>query len=193
MSHNQLRTGHIGKSPVYVGRYTYGFENIQIRQWNEGAALQIGSFCSIARDVTIFLGGNHRIDWITTFPFGHIYQDELGGTEIKGHPATKGDVVIGDDVWIGTGVTILSGVTIGSGAVLSANATVTKDVEPYQIVAGNPARAIKPRFDKSIVDLLLELKWWELSLEKIKAVAPVLCSCPSEEKLIELIKLKTDG
>ena len=134
-----------------------------------------------------FLGGNHRTDWITTFPFGHIYQDELGGTDILGHPATKGDVVIGNDVWIGSGVSIMSGINVGNGAVISANACVTKDVAPYNIVAGNPAKSVKQRFDDEIVDILLRLKWWDLPLDDIKNITRILSSKPDKSILVELI------
>lgn len=83
----------------------------------------------------MFLGGNHRVDWTTTYPFGHILVHELGGQGIQGHPAKRGDVVIGDDVWIGYGATIMSEVTIGAGAVVGVNATVVKDAAPYEIGA----------------------------------------------------------
>ena len=79
MSNNTKRTELIGNSPISIGRFTYGFENVVEKQWGDGAALTIGAFCSIADDVTIFLGGNHRTDWITTHPFGHIFVNELGG------------------------------------------------------------------------------------------------------------------
>ena len=125
----------VGRSVVEVGRFTYGVEHIKVRQWGEGAALKIGQFFSIADNITVFLGGNHRTDWVTTFPFGHVYQDEFGHTGAVGHPATRGDVSIGNDVWIGAGVTIMSGVTIGDGAVLAANSTVTGNVVPYEILA----------------------------------------------------------
>ena len=111
----------IGNSLISVQRFTYGFENIKITQGGEGASLKIGSFCSIATSCKIFLGGNHRTDWITTYPFGHIFLDELNNADIKGHPSTKGDVEIGNDVWIGESVTIMSEVKIGDGAVLAAN------------------------------------------------------------------------
>jgi len=187
MSNDFSQSGILGRSPILVGRFTYGFGNISINQWNEGAKLEIGSFCSIAANVTVFLGGNHRTDWITTFPFGHIYIDELGGENIVGHPATKGDVVIGNDVWIGSGVTILSGINIGDGAVLSANATVVKNVQPYEVVGGNPARLLKLRFDEDIVNLLLKLSWWDLPLNIIKEINDLLCSTPNEFMLTELI------
>lgn len=188
MSHSVNREGMVGNSHISIGRFTYGFENLSVRQWNEGASLQIGSFCSISSNVTIFLGGNHRTDWITTFPFGHIFEDELGGKNIEGHPATKGDVLIGNDVWIASGVTILSGVTVGDGAVLSANATVIKDVKPYEIVGGNPAKSLKMRFDDELVNLLLTLKWWDFPLDKIKLITNQLSSQPTKNDLIKLIK-----
>jgi len=187
MSIDNNINGYIGKSPITVRRYTYGFKNIVIRQWNEGAALKIGAFCSLATNINIFLGGNHRTDWITTFPFGHIYKDELGGEDIIGHPTTKGDVIIGNDVWIGSGVTIMSGLKIGDGAVISANACVTKDVLPYHIVGGNPAKLIKQRFDDEIIDLLLTLKWWEFSVENIKSINKILSSKPDKDLLLNLL------
>ncbi len=187
MTNDVIKTGVIGESHIYVGRFTYGFENLTIRQWNEGAALKIGAFCSLANNINIFLGGNHRSDWITTFPFGHIYQDELGGSDILGHPSTKGDVVIGNDVWIGSGVTIMSGIHIGDGAVLSANACVVKDVAPYHIVGGNPAKSLKQRFADDIVEILLRLKWWDLPIENIKSISRILSSEPEKAMLLKLV------
>lgn len=187
MSNDNLKAGILGKSLISVGRFTYGHENLSIRQWNEGAALQIGSFCSLASNITIFLGGNHRTDWITTFPFGHIFQDELGGGITPGHPTTKGDVIIGNDVWIGSNATIMSGVRIGDGAVVSANATVVKDVLPYHIVGGNPAKPVKQRFDDEIIELLLRLEWWSLPLPTVKAIAHKLCARPDKNLLLELV------
>jgi acetyltransferase-like isoleucine patch superfamily enzyme len=177
----------VGASRVSFGRFTYGFQHVAIKQWKEGAALRVGSFCSIAEKVTIFLGGNHRVDWITTFPFGHIFVEELGGGEIVGHPATKGDVTVGSDVWIGYGATIMSGVTIGDGAVVGVNATVVKDVEPYEIVGGNPARRLKFRFDDEVIALLLELRWWDLPVDDIRGLAPALCSAPKPDLLRGLL------
>ena len=133
------------------------------------------------------IGGNHRTDWITTYPFGHIHQHELGGYDIKGHPATNGDVNIGNDVWIGNFATIVSGVTIGDGAVIATNAHVVKDVSPYEIVGGNPAKSIKFRFDEEIRNLLLELKWWDLPVHQIVEINRILCSPPTAETIKDLI------
>jgi len=167
MPHKSTRKTTIGGSSISIGRFTYGWEHITVRQWDEGAPLDVGSFCSIAGNVQIFLGGNHRMDWITTYPFGHTFPNDFGGP-INGHPKTNGGVSIGHDVWIGQGATIMSGITIGDGAVIAANATVSKNISPYEVVGGNPACHIKFRFNTEIIELLLRLKWWNLSLEDIK-------------------------
>lgn len=159
---------------VIVGDFTYG--KPKVMHWGENAKLKIGNFCSIADDVTIFLGGNHRIDWITTYPFSSLPAEWSEAIDIKGHPATKGNVEIGNDVWIGYGATIMSGVKIGDGAVVGAKAVVVKDVQPYSIVAGNPAKEIKKRFDDKLIKKLIELKWWNWPIEKIKLKINILCS-----------------
>ena len=159
-----------------VGKYTYGHENIKIMSWGSDSKLIIGSFCSIADKVKIFLDGNHRIDWITTFPFTHIHQDIFKLDNKTDHPKSNGDVIIGNDVWIGHESTIMSGVKIGDGAVIAANSVVVKDVEPYTIVGGNPAKVIKKRFSDDIINNLLELKWWDWSNEKINENLNILCS-----------------
>jgi acetyltransferase-like isoleucine patch superfamily enzyme len=178
----------VGNSLVTVGRFTYGFNKVHLLEWGEGAKLSIGSFCSLARGITIYLGGNHRTDWATTYPFGHIFQKELGGNSIKGHPTTKGNITIGNDVWIGTGVSIMSGITIGNGAVIAANSNVVKNVAPYEIVGGNPAQHLKFRFSDTIIDLLLDLKWWDLPVDHIREIAPVLSQPPTVDLLNNLIK-----
>jgi acetyltransferase-like isoleucine patch superfamily enzyme len=184
----------LGNSPITVGRYTYGLEKLTIHQWGEGAALKIGSFCSIASSVTIYLGGNHRVDWVSTYPFGHVFAEELGLPAVEGHPSTNGDVVIGNDVWIGKGATIMSGVTIGNGAVISANSHVIKDVAPYEIVGGNPAKSVKRRFDDEVIDLLEQLAWWDQPLPRIKQLFPLLVSQPETHQLKEVLrKLATIG
>lgn len=162
-----------------VGRYTYGSPRVVFPD----GKLKIGSFCSIAWDVTIYLGGNHRVDWFALYPFGgprwpeaEGLQDVLGG---------KGDVTIGNDVWIGSNVIIMSGVTVGDGAVIGAGSVVASDVEPFTIVAGNPARVVKKRFSDAVINKLLELKWWDWPDEKIRANVDVLCSS-DEERLLGL-------
>lgn len=172
---------------TFVGRFTYGVENITVHRWDKQTVLSIGRYCSIAANINIFLGGNHRHDWITTFPFGHVYQKELGGQNIIGHPSTKGNVRIGNDVWIGSSVTIMSGVTIGDGAVIAANSHVACNVPPYAIYGGNPARKLKLRFDEAIIERLLRLSWWELAVPEVKKLIPTLSAPPSVEQLDALL------
>jgi acetyltransferase-like isoleucine patch superfamily enzyme len=167
----------------YTGKHTYDLDNITALSWGEGAELYVGSFCSIGANLTVYLGGNHRTDWATTYPFGHVPEFPEG---MPGHPATKGDVHIKNDVWIGNDVTIMSGVTIGSGAVIGAHSVVTKDVNPYEIVAGNPAKFIKNRFPSTITGYLLALAWWEWPDEKIKRAISLLQQGPTLEILEEL-------
>jgi len=185
--------GILGNSRLSVGRFTYGMHNFKVMQWNEGASLSIGRFCSIAKDVTVFLGGNHRTDWISTFPFGHVFTDQLGTKKVEGLPATVGDVVIGNDVWIGDGATVMSGVTIGDGAVVAANSHVVKNVPPYSIVGGNPAALIRYRFTPSVIAKLLKLSWWDLPLEDIRRIASRLSDAPNEESLSDLIRQLRGG
>lgn len=147
---------------------------IDIKEWGEGAKLHIGAFCSIATKCTVFLGGNHRVDRITTYPFGHINQS-IFHHDGSGHPCTKGDVTIGNDVWIGHNVTIMSGVTIGDGAVIAANSHVVKDVEPYSIYGGNPACLIRYRFSDDIIRKLLQIQWWNWEDTKINEHVQDLC------------------
>jgi acetyltransferase-like isoleucine patch superfamily enzyme len=134
---------NLGNTLVQIGRFTYGYQNLDVVGSESGERLWIGAFCSIGRNTKVFLGGYHRTDWITTYPFGFTYPDELTVPPVPGHPTSKGDVRIGNDVWIGQNCTILSGVTIGDGAVLATGAVVTNDVEPYTIFGGNPAKPIR--------------------------------------------------
>jgi acetyltransferase-like isoleucine patch superfamily enzyme len=178
----------IGKSQIEIGRFTYGSEHLNIKEWGEGKSLTIGSFCSIADRVTIFLGGNHRVDWVSTFPFGQVYPAHLGTFGSPDYQASNGSISIGNCVWVGSNVTIMSGVTIGEGAVIAANANVTKDVGPYEIVGGNPAKLIRKRFDDETIEKLLQLKWWDLDVEEIKGMIPFLSATPDDDMLESLLK-----
>jgi len=173
-----------------VGKHTYGSHNIEIYYWGENTWLDIGNFCSISGHIHVYLGGNHRIDWATTYPFGHINQSIFNSFNGQGHPQTKGNVVIGNDVWIGTHVTIMSGVTIGDGACIASNSVITKDIEPYSVVGGNPHKLIKKRFDDKIINQLLELKWWDMDDYAINEMSPYLCSSDFSQYLPELLKYK---
>lgn len=151
-----------------MGAHSYGNPRV-VRHDGDTADVHVGAWCSIADDVEIMVGGNHRLDWVSTFPIRVIFN--LPGALTDGHPATKGDVLIGSDVWIGRGSRILSGVAVGDGAAIGAYSVVTKDVRPYAVVVGVPAREVKRRFTNNQVDALLRIRWWEWPTEK--AIAEV--------------------
>lgn len=154
-----------------IGEWSYGYPNVMT--WDNKTELTIGRFCSIAGGVSILLGGEHRSDWITTFPFS-VFFDSI--RDIPGHPKTKGGIKIGNDVWIGQNALILSGVTIGNGAIIGAGSVVTHDVADYAIVGGNPARLIRMRFSDTIITELLRIGWWTWPIDKIKEALPFLLS-----------------
>jgi len=168
---------NIIKNPnIEVGDYTYydDFEDVANFEKNVkyhfdfvGDKLIIGKFCMIASGVTFIINGaNHLTDAVTTFPFAIFGNGWEGAMEGKSYP-TKGNIIIGNDVWIGYNATIMAGVKVGDGAIIGTNATVTKDVEPYSIVGGNPAKEIRKRFTTEQIVTLLNLKWWDWSIEKI--------------------------
>lgn len=154
-----------------IGDHTYG--KPRVISWGEGTSLTIGKYCSIGTNVIIFLGSEHRIDWVSTYPFPFLWAE---AKSIPGHPSTKGDVVIGNDVWIGFGATILSGVTIGDGAAIGACSVVARDIPPYAIAAGNPAQVIRYRFDEETIQKLLQIKWWNWPDEKVRENIHLICS-----------------
>ena len=168
---------NIVKNPsIIVGDYTYydDFENVENFENNVkyhfdfvGDKLIIGKFCMIASDVKFIMNGaNHLTGSLSAYPFaifGNGWENAMDG---KNYPQ-KGDITIGNDVWIGFNSTIMAGVTIGDGAIIAANSTVIKDVEPYSVVGGNPAKEIKRRFSKEVIAKLLELEWWNWDIEKI--------------------------
>jgi acetyltransferase-like isoleucine patch superfamily enzyme len=157
-----------------VGKWTYGHDKIEIKL--HGAEIEIGNFCSIADGVKAYLGSNHRIDWITTYPFGHIHNNTFNHFKGEGHPSTKGDIIIGNDVWIGMDAILMSGIKIGDGAVIGANTVVAKDVAPYSIFVGNPGNSKRKRFSDDDIDFLLKLQWWNMDDTIINDIAPMLCS-----------------
>jgi len=169
-----------------IGAWTYGRPKVVVSP--NGAMLRIGKFCSIASGVTILLGGEHRADWVTTYPFNVLFAE---AARIPGHPSTKGDVVIGNDVWVGRNVTILSGVTVGNGAVIGACSLVTKSVEPYTIVGGNPAKPIRRRFSDPVIEDLQRLAWWDWPHDLILDAVPELLDSKVELFLAKYGKLRS--
>ncbi|CDO60787.1 Chloramphenicol acetyltransferase [Candidatus Phaeomarinobacter ectocarpi] len=153
---------------ISIGRHSYGLARRMVAGASMEAPLKVGAFCSIGPDVLFFSKADHPIDLPSTYPFKTLIWD----TDKPNQDAvTKGGITIGNDVWIGARAIIMSGVTIADGAIVAAGAVVTKDVEPYAIVGGNPAREIRKRFDDGQITALLNLKWWDWAdadLEKLR-------------------------
>jgi acetyltransferase-like isoleucine patch superfamily enzyme len=149
---------------------TYFDRNINIISWSDDYSINVGKYCSIGRDCNFFLHANHRPDWITTSSqlWGLVTPEIAEMHMSMGHPACKGNIIIGNDVWIGAKSTIMSGVKIGHGAIIGSTATVAKDVPPYAIVVGNPSKIIKYRFTKKQIDSLLKIAWWDWTDDRIK-------------------------
>ena len=176
----------ITRPNIIVGDYTYyddvdGAENFEKHVTHHydfiGDRLIIGKFCAIAKGVEFIMNGaNHRMCSVTTYPFnimGHGWEKASPKEEDMPY---KGDTVVGNDVWIGQNVTVLPGVHIGDGAIIGANSVVSKDVQPYCVVGGNPIKIIRYRFDRETIEYLLDLKWWDWSAEKIFNNLDILCS-----------------
>jgi Acetyltransferase (isoleucine patch superfamily) len=170
------------KNPnIIVGDFTYiadsEFEShvTHLYPWNNDK-LVIGKFCQIAAGVEFVMNGaNHQMNAVSTLPVLHARRLGHEGAAPEDMPL-KGDTVIGNDVWIGQNATILPGVHIGDGAIIGASSVVGSDVEPYTIVAGNPAQFIRNRFDDELTNLMLEWRWWDKPIEEINSLIPILTS-----------------
>ena len=162
---------------IKLGVGTYGRPTINY--WDLKTTATFGKYCSIAKGVQLVLGGEHGSHYTSTYPFAEFINDAskeikkvLAEVEIPDeffpeHPLTKGDIVIGNDVWIGLNAMILSGVCIGNGAIIGAGAVVSTNVPDYAIVAGNPAKVIRYRFNSQIISQLNQIKWWDWPEKKI--------------------------
>ncbi len=181
------------KNPnIIVGDFTYfadkDFEKhvTHLYEWN-GDKLIIGKFCQIAAGVEFIMNGaNHQMNAVSTYPFYIFGTWEQTAPDKKDLPL-KGDTIIGNDVWIGQNVTILPGVQIGDGAIIGASSVVGSNVEPYTIVAGNPAKQIRKRFDDELIQIMQKLKWWDKSIEEINSLIPIL-TCSDLNKVREELK-----
>lgn len=184
----KLLSEQVTNPNIRVGRYSYYSGYYHGHSFDECARyllpdrddvdrLVIGSFCSIGSGVAFIMAGNqgHRHDWVSSFPFFYIPEEPaFAGARDAFQPA--GDTVVGSDVWIGSEAMILPGIQIGHGAVIGSRALVTRDVAPYTLVGGNPARVIGQRFPDESVEQLLAMAWWDWPLERIEAAMPLLCS-----------------
>ena len=183
------------KNPnIIVGDFTYiadsDFESHVSHHydWNRDK-LVIGKFCQIAAGVEFVMNGaNHQMNAATTFPFYTLDGWEMKPPAIEALPF-KGDTIIGNDVWIGQNAVILPGVHIGDGAIIGANSVVGSNVAPYTIVAGNPARTIRKRFDDGLIDLMLKYRWWDKSIEEIKRLIPLLTDSDLQKVKAELKRM----
>jgi acetyltransferase-like isoleucine patch superfamily enzyme len=163
------------KSRLVLGRGSYACDpDIVVDLGDPDHKVTVGNYTSIAEDVTFLVGGEHHPEWVSTFPFRIVYG--LPGKCQDGQPSSRGPIALGHDVWLGRGVTVLSGVTIGNGAVVGARSLVVKDVEPYTIVGGVPARVIRRRFEDHHIEALLAIRWWDWPEEEIVNIVDILCS-----------------
>lgn len=156
-----------------MGDYSYRAPRIRVFA-GDTARVRIGRYTSVAEDVEVFVGGAHRTDWVSMYGIRAVF--DLPGAYEDGTPTSNGDVEIGSDCWLARGATILSGVRIGDGAVVATHAVVTKDVRPFAVVAGNPAREIRRRFPDDQVDALLRIAWWDWPVERVIAEVESLCA-----------------
>lgn len=179
---------------IIVGDFTYiadkEFESHVTYHYEfNNDKLIIGKFCQIASGVEFVMNGaNHQMNAVSTFPFYTLEGWEQVPPTQEDLPI-KGDTIIGNDVWIGQNATILPGVYIGDGAIIGANSVVGSDIEPYTIVAGNPARTIRKRFDDELIEIMIKLRWWDKSVEEINNLIPILTSSDLEKVKEELSKL----
>lgn len=151
------------RGDVSLGKCTYVSGYAEMR--GIGSAVRIGNYCSVARGVKILSAGQvHDLDAISTFPF-YLIDPELERADTL---AQRRDVVIGNDVWIGVDAIVMPGIHVGDGAVIGAGAVVTRDVEPFQIVAGVPAKALRKRFSEPVCAAIAASKWWERDYRELK-------------------------
>ncbi|WP_312219767.1 type B chloramphenicol O-acetyltransferase [Brevundimonas sp.] len=172
---------------IIVGRYSYysgwyhghGFDDCARYLMTQPGVdrLIIGDFCSIGSGAAFIMAGNqgHRNDWASSFPFFYMPEVPHFAGAVDAFQKA-GDTVIGNDVWIGSEAIIMPGVKVGDGAVIGTRALVTRDVEPYAIVGGNPARVIRKRFDDDSIAMLLEMKWWDWDDARLRQAMPLLCN-----------------
>jgi len=162
---------------ITMGKMSYGSPVVR----GDISDIHIGKFCSIAQNVIFDCGWHHNVDFTTTFPL-NVFYPEL--KHITSHPKSKGDIIIENDAWIGEGSIIMGGITIHNGAVIGAGSVVTKDVEPYQVVGGCPAKHIKYRVNNYQAEMLQKIKWWDWDDKKIIKKAELIMS-PDVESFIK--------
>ena len=181
----------IEKNLAVIGKWSYG--NPTICRWDWESKIIIGNFCSLGPDICFFIGGNHKLDWITTSPlpapqFSKVFK-EANKIDIFSEKS-RGNIEIGHDVWIGGRSTILSGVKIGTGAVIAAGTVVVNDVDPYTVSGGNPNKEIKKRFNDDVIKKILSTEWWLMRDQEIDVLSKYLLSNDIESFFIYVDKIK---
>ncbi len=175
----------ISNPNIIVGDFTYfsdrDFESRVTHHYEfYDDKLIIGKFCQIAAGVTFIMNGaNHQMNAVSTYPF-YIFDGWSQDVPALSEMPLKGDTVIGNDVWIGQNVTIMAGVKISDGAIIGANSVVASDIAPYTIAVGNPAKALRRRFDDELISLMLDFKWWDKPIDEINELIPILANSDLE-------------
>lgn len=146
------------------GVFSYGTPRVAC--FDGVSKLTVGKYCSFADKVSILLGSNHKLNCVTTYPYC-----KIDNTKILQDTNERGNVTIGNDVWVGYGATIIGEVKIGDGAIIGAGAVVVKDIPPYAVAVGVPAKVVKYRFTEKEIEELLKIKWWDFDFEKIKNIS----------------------
>ncbi|MBF0124904.1 MAG: CatB-related O-acetyltransferase [Magnetococcales bacterium] len=199
LNHAESKTGQSyylpdGHELVTIGPYSYIFGQLLVDFYGQHSHIRIGKFCSIKGPITFLTGGsNHRSEWISTYPFLEKAQlfddsDAIYRTGKKTNYAS-GPTTIGNDVWIGYDCSIREGVTVGDGAIIGMKALVAKDVPPYSVVGGVPARILRYRFSQKIIERLLKVQWWHWPAELIEQHTQLLCSLPDEAQLEQMERI----
>ncbi|RAZ30718.1 CatB-related O-acetyltransferase [Microbacterium sp. SMR1] len=152
---------------ITVGDHSYGTPDVRVFEGDNNTRLHIGRYCSISSDATFLLGGGHPTDRISTYPIR--LRMLLPGAGRDGFPSSRGDIIVEDGAWVGHEALIMSGVRIGRGAVVGARAVVTRDVPPYTIVVGNPARVVRARIDEEAQTEAEASRWWEQPASEVAA------------------------
>jgi acetyltransferase-like isoleucine patch superfamily enzyme len=164
---------HLADGTLVMGNMSYYAPNV-VKYAGDTGRVIIGNFASVAPDADFYVGGQHRTEWVSQYGLRAMLA--LPGAGEDGFTHGRGDIVVGSDTWVTNGCTVMSGVTIGDGAVVGTKAVVAKDVRPYAIVVGNPAREIRRRFPDEQVEALLRIKWWNWPTEKVKEHVDLICS-----------------